>query len=171
MTCSMSAHSRQDRLRLEDVELAAVIHQAIEAATPHIANMNHKLTLSLPSEPIHIDGDSTRLAQAISNLLNNASKFTDAGGSIYLSLERDGGQALIRVKDSGIGITVEQMPLIFDMFTQLDGSLERSQTGLGIGLTVVKNLVELHDGTSIIQRRRRTGCEFVVRLPIRNEVR
>ncbi len=157
-------------LRLEDVELAAVMDQAVEAATPHIANMSHKLTVSVPPEPIHIDGDPTRLAQAISNLLNNASKFTDAGGSIHLSLERDGEQAVIRVKDSGIGISVEQLPLIFDMFTQLDGSLERSQTGLGIGLTVVKNLVELHGGTVDAHSAGvGQGCEFVVRLPIREE--
>ena len=157
-------------LRTEDVDLAAVIHQAVEAATPHIANMSHKLTVSVPSESIHIDGDSTRLAQAISNLLNNASKFTDTGGSIHLSLERDGDQAVIRVKDSGIGISVEQLPLIFDMFTQLDGSLERSQTGLGIGLTVVKNLVELHGGTvDAYSAGVGQGCEFVVRLPIREE--
>ena len=158
-------------LRMEDVELAAVIHQAVEAATPHIANMSHKLTVSLPPAPIHVDGDLTRLAQAISNLLNNASKFTDTGGSIHLSLERDGEQAVIRVKDSGIGISVEQLPLIFDMFTQLDGSLERSQAGLGIGLTVVKNLVELHSGTVEAHSGGvGQGCEFVVRLPIREEV-
>ena len=158
-------------LRMEDVELAAVIHQAVEAATPHIANMSHKLTVSLPSAPIHINGDSTRLAQAISNLLNNASKFTDTGGSIQLSLERDDEQAVIRVKDSGIGISVEQLPLIFDMFTQLDGSLERSQTGLGIGLTVVKNLVELHNGTVEAHSAGvGQGCEFVVRLPIREVI-
>ncbi|MGZ8993217.1 MAG: ATP-binding protein [Burkholderiaceae bacterium] len=158
-------------LRTENVELAAVIHQAVEVATPHIANMSHKLTLSLPSEPILIDGDSTRLAQAISNLLNNASKFTDAGGSIHLSVERDGREAVIRVKDSGIGISAEQLPLIFDMFTQLDGSLERSQAGLGIGLTVVKNLVELHHGTvDAYSAGVGQGCEFVVRLPIQDEV-
>ena len=92
-------------------------------------------------------GDSTRLAQAVGNLLNNASKFTDAGGSIHLSLERDAQDAVIRVKDSGIGISAEQLPIVFDMFKQLDSSLERAQAGLGIGLTVVKNLVELHGGT------------------------
>ncbi len=172
MTCSMSAASAAAGSNCErrTWNVAAVIHQAVEAATPHIANMSHKLTVSVPSEPIHIDGDCTRLAQAISNLLNNASKFTDAGGSIHLSLERDGDQAVIRVKDSGIGISVEQLPLIFDMFTQLDGSLERSQTGLGIGLTVVKNLVELHGGTvDAYSAGVGQGCEFVVRLPIREE--
>jgi len=144
-----------------------VIHLAVEASSPHIANMNHRLTLSLPPEPIRIRGDSTRLAQAVSNLLNNAAKFTDSGGSITLSVESDEQQALIRVKDSGIGISAEQLPLIFDMFTQLDNSLQRTQSGLGIGLTVVKNLVEMHNGTieahspGIGQ-----GCEFIVRLPV-----
>ncbi len=158
-------------LQVEEIELASVIHQAVEAATPHIANMNHKLTVTLPAAPIHLNGDSTRLAQAISNLLNNACKFTDAGGSIHLTAERDAEQAVIRVRDSGIGISVEQLPLIFDMFTQLDGSLERSQTGLGIGLTVVKNLVELHDGTVEAHSAGvGQGCEFVVRLPVRDEV-
>jgi len=154
-------------LQMENIDLASVIHLAVEASSPHIANMNHRLTLSLPAQPIRIRGDSTRLAQAVSNLLNNAAKFTDSGGSITLSVESDEQQALIRVKDSGIGISAEQLPLIFDMFTQLDNSLQRTQSGLGIGLTVVKNLVEIHNGTieahspGIGQ-----GCEFIVRLPV-----
>ena len=157
-------------LRIEDIELASVIQQAVEVATPHIANMTHKLSVMLPPKPIHTRGDSTRLAQAVSNLLNNAAKFTDSGGSINLSLARDGQEAVIRVKDSGIGILAEQLPLVFDMFKQLDGSLERSQTGLGIGLTVVKNLVELHNGTvQVYSAGLGQGCEFTVRLPIREE--
>ena len=154
-------------LQIENIDLASVIHLAVEASNPHIANMNHRLTLSLPSEPIQIRGDSTRLAQAVSNLLNNAAKFTDSGGSITLSVESDEQQALIRVKDSGIGISAEQLPLIFDMFTQLDNSLQRTHGGLGIGLTVVKSLVEMHNGTieahspGIGQ-----GCEFTMRLPV-----
>ncbi len=154
-------------LQMENIDLASVIHLAVEASSPHIANMNHRLTLSLPSEPIRIRGDSTRLAQAVSNLLNNAAKFTDSGGSIILSVEHDEQQALIRVKDSGIGISAEQLPLIFEMFTQLDNSLQRTQSGLGIGLSVVKSLVEMHDGTieahspGIGQ-----GCEFIMRLPV-----
>ena len=154
-------------LRMEEVDLAAVINQAVEIATPFVANMSQRLTVTLPPTPVHIHGDSTRLAQAVSNLLNNASKFTDSGGWIRLTVEREGGQAVICVKDSGIGIAAEQLPLIFDMFTQLDDSLERSQTGLGIGLTVVKNLVEMHHG-SIEARSAGVGhgCEFIVRLPI-----
>ena len=158
-------------LRMESVELASVIDQAVEAATPYIANMSQRLTVTRPPTPIHVSGDSTRLAQAVSNLLNNASKFTDSGGWIRVSVERDGEQAVICVKDSGIGIAAEQLPLIFDMFTQLDSSLERSQTGLGIGLTVVKNLVEMHDGTVEVHSAGvGEGCEFIVRLPICEEV-
>ncbi len=158
-------------LRVEDLDLASVIQQAVEVATPHIANMTHKLSVTLPPTPIHTRGDSTRLAQAVSNLLNNASKFTDSGGSIHLSLERDGQEAVIRVRDSGIGIPAEQLPLVFDMFKQLDSSLERSQSGLGIGLTVVKNLVELHDGTvQVYSAGVGEGCEFTVRLPIREAI-
>ena len=157
-------------LRIEDIDLASVIHQAVEVATPHISNMTHKLTVTLPPAPIHTRGDATRLAQAVSNLLNNASKFTDSGGSIHLSVERDGQEAVIRVKDSGIGISAEQLPLVFDMFKQLDSSQERAQTGLGIGLTVVKNLVELHDGTvQAYSAGVGQGCEFIVRLPIQEE--
>ncbi|HVG05974.1 MAG TPA: ATP-binding protein [Burkholderiaceae bacterium] len=158
-------------LRVEDIDLVSVIQQAVEVATPHIANMTHKLSVTLPSAAILTRGDSTRLAQAVSNLLNNASKFTDSGGSIHLSLERDGQEAVIRVRDSGIGIAAEQLPLVFDMFTQLDSSLERTQSGLGIGLTVVKNLVELHDGNvQVYSAGVGQGCEFTVRLPIREGV-
>jgi len=158
-------------LRMENIELAAMIHQAVEAAAPHIANMSHKLTVTLPAATIRLRGDATRLAQAVSNLLNNASKFTDSGGSIHLSVEQVAEQAVIRVKDSGIGIAEEQLPLIFDMFTQVDRSLERTQTGLGIGLTVVKNLVELHEGTvEVYSAGVGRGCEFIVRLPVREEV-
>lgn len=158
-------------LRKEEIELASVIYQAVEAASPHIANMGHKLTVTLPPEPIHLNGDLTRLAQAVSNLLNNASKFTNAGGRIYLTVERDGEHAVINVKDSGVGIAVEQLPLIFDTFTQLDGSLERSESGLGIDLTLVKNLVEMHDGTvEAYSAGVGHGCEFVLRLPIRDQM-
>ena len=158
-------------LRMTDTDLASVINQAVEVATPYIANMSQRLTVTMPQTPLHIHCDPTRLAQAVSNLLNNASKFTDSGGWIRLSVEREGAQAVICVKDSGIGIAAEQLPLIFDMFTQLDDSLERSQTGLGIGLTVVKNLVEMHNG-SIEARSAGVGfgCEFIVRLPIVDEI-
>ena len=154
-------------LQMENIDLASVIDLAVEASSPHIANMNHRLTVSLPSEPIRIHGDLTRLAQAVSNLLNNAAKFTDSGGSISLSVEHGEQQALIRVQDSGIGIAAEQLPLIFEMFTQVDNSLQRTQSGLGIGLMVVRSLVEMHNGT--IEARSPglgQGCEFIMRLPV-----
>jgi len=125
------------------------------------------LTVTLPTQPIYLNADPTRLAQVVGNLLNNAFKFTDTGGRIWLTVERDGEQALIRVRDTGLGIAADQLPRIFDMFMQVDSTLERSVTGLGIGLTLVKTLVEMHDGTikghsaGVGQ-----GSEFVVRLPI-----
>ena len=159
-------------LRKEEIELAAVIEQAVEAASPNIAHMGHQLTVTLPPTPVYLNGDLTRLAQAVSNLLNNACKYTDSGGSIDLVVERDGAQALIKVSDTGIGIAIAQLPLIFDMFTQLDNSAERSQSGLGIGLTLVKNLVEMHGGAvEAYSAGIGRGCEFVLRLPIHEELR
>ena len=128
-------------LRKEHVELAPVVDQAVEAARPSCEAMNHELTVSMPEEPLILDADPARLAQVIGNLLNNACKFTDRGGRIGLRVERDGEQAVIRVRDNGIGISAEQHGRIFDMFAQVDTSLERSRDGLGIGLTLVKTLV------------------------------
>ena len=116
-------------------------------AARYASGMSHELTVTLPPQPIYLDADPTRLAQVVGNLLNNACKFTDKGGRIWLTVEREGEQAVIRVRDNGIGIAADQLARIFDMFTQVDTSLERSQAGLGIGLTLVKNLVEMHGGT------------------------
>jgi len=125
------------------------------------------LTVTLPTQPIYLNADPTRLAQVVGNLLNNAFKFTDTGGRIWLTVERDGEQALIRVRDTGLGIAADQLPRIFDMFMQVDSTLERSVTGLGIGLTLVKTLVEMHDGTITGHSAGvGQGSEFVVRLPI-----
>jgi CheY-like chemotaxis protein/anti-sigma regulatory factor (Ser/Thr protein kinase) len=129
--------------------------------------MNHELTVTMPKQPIYLNADTIRIAQVVGNLLNNACKFTDKGGRISLRVEREGEQAVIRVKDNGIGIAAEQAPRLFEMFTQLDTSLERSRDGLGIGLTLVKTLVELHDGTvEVHSDGLGRGSEFVVRLPI-----
>ena len=129
--------------------------------------MEHELTVTLPPQPMYLNADPTRLAQVVGNLLNNACKFTDKGGRISLTVEREGQQAVIRVRDNGIGIAADQFPRIFDMFTQVDTSLERSVSGLGIGLTLVKNLVEMHDGTVEVHSAGvGQGSEFVVRLPI-----
>jgi len=117
-----------------------------------------------------VDADMTRLAQVFMNLLNNAAKYSDRGGHIQLHVERQGGDAVVTVKDTGIGIAAEQLPRIFEMFTQIDASLEKSQGGLGIGLTLVKRLVELHGGS--IQAHSDgpgKGSEFIVRLPVVSE--
>lgn len=154
-------------LRKERVELASVVHHAVEAAHSLYESMNHDLTVTLPSQPIYLNGDPTRLAQIVGNLLNNACKFTDTGGRIRLTVEREGEQAVIQVRDSGIGIAADQLPRIFDMFTQVDCSLERSTSGLGIGLSLVKNLVEMHGGTvEVHSAGLGQGSEFVVRLPV-----
>jgi CheY-like chemotaxis protein/anti-sigma regulatory factor (Ser/Thr protein kinase) len=121
----------------------------------------------LPDEPLAFDADRTRLSQVLSNLLNNAAKYTPQGGRIVVSAERDGHHAIVRVADTGVGIPAEMLPKIFDMFTQVGASLDRSQGGLGIGLTLVKRLVEMHGGTV---RARSAGAgkgsEFAVRLPL-----
>jgi CheY-like chemotaxis protein len=125
------------------------------------------LAVVLPDAPLYLDGDPVRLAQLFSNLLNNASKYTEAGGHIRLAVERQGSDVLVSVKDDGIGITAEMLPRIFEMFSQATPALERSQSGLGIGLSLAKGLVELHGGS--IEARSDgpgRGSEFVVRLPV-----
>jgi PAS domain S-box-containing protein len=154
-------------LRKERVELAPIVNQAVEAVRALYGNMNHELTIVLPPEPVHLNADPARLAQVVGNLLNNACKFTDRGGHVWLTVERAGEQAVIRARDNGIGITAEQVPRLFDMFAQADTSLERSRDGLGIGLTLVKSLVEMHGGTvGVHSEGLGRGSEFVVRLPI-----
>jgi CheY-like chemotaxis protein/two-component sensor histidine kinase len=154
-------------LRLEPVELASVVHHAVEAVRPLSESMGHELTVELPPPPVYLNADPTRLAQVVANLLNNACKFTEKGGRIRLIAGSDGRQALIQVQDTGIGIAADQLSRIFEMFTQVDTSVERSRDGLGLGLTLVKSLVEMHGGT--VEARSvgvGQGSEFVVRLPI-----
>ncbi len=154
-------------LRRGQIELASAVNHAVEAARPLTESMGHELTVTLPPQPIYLNGDPTRLAQVVGNLLNNACKFTEKGGRIWLIVEREGEQAVIRVRDSGIGIPATEHPRIFEMFMQVDTSLERSVSGLGIGLTLVKNFVEMHDGTVEVRSDGPgQGSEFVVRLPI-----
>ena len=154
-------------LRGGRVELASAVHQAVEAARSLYESMEHELTVALPPQPVYLNADPTRLAQVIGNLLNNACKFTDQGGRISLTVEREGEQAVIRVRDNGVGIAADKLPGIFDMFVQVDTSLERSVGGLGIGLTLVKNLVEMHGGTvEAYSDGVGQGSEFVVRLPV-----
>jgi len=154
-------------LRTERVELSRIIRQAVEATRALYRSMNQQLDVTLPPEPVYLNADPTRLAQVVGNLLNNACKFTDVGGRISLTVERAGAHIAIRVADNGVGIAAEHLAGIFEMFTQIESSLERSRSGLGIGLTLVKTLVEMHGGT--VEARSEgvgRGSEFVVRLPV-----
>jgi signal transduction histidine kinase len=156
-------------LRKSHIELATVVLQAIELARPLFERNAQEFVLKASAQPIHLYADPTRLTQVIGNLLNNASKFTPHGGRIELTTRQEGGHALISVKDSGIGIEPAHLPRVFDLFTQLDASLERTQGGLGIGLTLVKNLVQMHGGVvEAHSQGRHQGSEFVVRLPAEN---
>ena len=154
-------------LRKARVPLAAVLNSAVETSRPLIAQMGHELTITLPQQPLIVDADLTRLAQVFLNLLNNAAKYSDRGGHIHLQLEGQGNEAVVTVTDTGIGIAADQLPRIFEMFTQLGPTLERSQGGLGIGLTLVKRLVDMHDGSvKATSKGPGLGSEFVVRLPL-----
>jgi PAS domain S-box-containing protein len=155
------------RLRTGRIELAAVVASAVETARPLIEGSGHELTVALPPGPVGLDGDLTRLAQVFANLLNNAAKYTQRGGRIWLTGERQGSEVVVSVKDTGVGIAAEALPRIFDMFSQVDRSLERSQGGLGIGLSLVKGLVAMHGGSvETHSEGPGRGSEFVVRLPV-----
>ncbi len=158
----------QIELRKEPVDLAPIIHRAIETAQPTIDAQGHELRVALPACPILLEADTIRLAQAVTNLLLNAAKYTEKAGRIWLTAEPDGNEAvLIRVKDTGIGIDAELLPRVFDLFMQEDRSLARSQGGLGIGLTLVKRLVEMHGGrVTASSPGLGQGSEFVIRLPV-----
>jgi signal transduction histidine kinase len=153
-------------LRKEQVELQSIIHQAVETARPLAERAGHELCVDLPPPPSWIYADPVRLSQVFNNLLNNACKFTESAGLISVSAEQQGGDALVTVKDTGIGISAENLRSIFEMFEQIDNSLERTRGGLGIGLTLVKRLVELHGGRiDASSQGLGRGSEFVVRLP------
>lgn len=159
-------------LQKERVKLAHVVADAVEIARPLIENRKHKLAVSMPSEAMWLDADATRLAQVVYNLLNNAAKYTQKGGHIWLTVEREGEEAVLRVRDTGDGIAPEMLPEIFELFTQLDHALDRSQGGLGIGLTLVRHLVEMHGGqVQASSDGLGEGSEFVVRLPVLIQIR
>jgi len=154
-------------LRKERMELADVLRAAVEASRPLLTERGHDFGVDLPPEPIVLDGDLTRLAQVVANLLNNASKYTESGGRIRLGARRDGRDAVITVRDSGIGIPLDAQGRIFEMFTQVDRSLERSEGGLGIGLHLARQLVAMHGGTlSVHSEGAGRGSEFSVRIPL-----
>jgi signal transduction histidine kinase/ActR/RegA family two-component response regulator len=154
-------------LRKERIELAEIVQAALETSRPPIEERGQRLTVTLAPEAIHLDADSMRLTQALVNLLDNAAKYTESGGHIGLSAERDGGEAVVRIEDTGVGIPAEALPRIFDMFAQVGRPLERAHTGLGVGLALVRRLVELHGGTVAAESRGPgRGSAFIVRLPI-----
>jgi signal transduction histidine kinase/CheY-like chemotaxis protein len=155
------------QLRMEAMELAPIVAAAVEASRPLIESARHQLTVAMPDEPVVVRADAVRLAQVISNLLNNAVKYTDEGGAITLALRQDGGEAVLSVKDSGIGIPPAALPRVFEMFVQGDGNDRRTRSGLGIGLTLVRSIVGMHGGRVEAQSAGPgTGSEFVVRLPL-----
>jgi len=157
----------QCELRMERVELTAVLRQAVELSQPHIDGSRHELTVNLPPQPVSLDGDLVRLAQVFANLLNNAAKYTEPGGRISIMAELDGDTAEVSVRDSGIGIPGDMLTHVFDMFAQVKNPLSRVASGLGIGLSLVKTLVSLHGGT--VEARSAGlghGSLFVVRLPV-----
>jgi signal transduction histidine kinase len=154
-------------LRKEPIELASVIARGVETAMPLIEVQGHELSVSVPPESLMLDADPVRMAQVIGNLLTNAAKYTESNGRIWLSAERDDGSVWLRIRDNGIGISPDMLPHVFDLFVQLDEAAARSQGGLGIGLTLVKNLIEMHGGT--VEARSDglgQGSQFVLRLPL-----
>lgn len=154
-------------LRKERVDLVAVVGNAVETSRPAIDAAGHQLAISMPAEELPLDADPVRLAQVIANLLNNAAKYTPHGGQIWLTGRREGSDAVVSVRDTGVGIPPHMVPRVFEMFTQMDTTLDRAQGGLGIGLTLAKSLVQLHGGR--IEAHSEgvgQGSEFTVRLPL-----
>jgi CheY-like chemotaxis protein len=155
------------QLRKENIDAAAVTRRAAGTLQPLIEERKHKLILDLVDQPLPLHVDATRIEQVVGNLLTNAAKYTPEGGEIRLSTVRENGEAVIRVRDTGIGIAADVLPHVFELFTQANSTLDRSQGGLGIGLSVARKLVELHGGT-ITARSAGTGrgSEFAIRLPL-----
>jgi len=153
-------------LKQEQVALSGIVERAVESARPLIDQHNHQLTVTPSLQPIWIFADATRLEQVVVNLLTNAAKYTVDGGQIRLTVEQEDDEVALKVQDTGVGIASELLPHIFDLFTQAERSLDRSQGGLGVGLCLVKRLVEMHGGRVEISSVLGKGSEFVVRLPV-----
>jgi signal transduction histidine kinase/CheY-like chemotaxis protein len=154
-------------LKKESLPLADVVERAVEAVRPLTDGLDHQLVVELPSQPLWLRGDPVRLAQVITNLLTNAARYTDRGGEITVVVERAGDHAVVTVRDTGIGIASDVLPKVFDMFVQAEHGFSRGHGGLGLGLTLVKSLVQLHGGE--VEARSDglgEGSEFVVRLPL-----
>ncbi len=155
------------RLTKEKVELRLVANRAAESVRPLMDARKHDFSVSLPTAPIWVDADPARLEQVLVNLLNNAAKYTDAGGLVRMTVQQEVAEAVIRVRDNGVGIAPETLPRVFELFTQGDAAHNRSHGGLGIGLALVRNLVELHDGRVQVQSGGLgKGSEFTVKLPV-----
>jgi signal transduction histidine kinase len=158
-------------LEMKPVDLKTVVTLAIESSCPLIVARKHFLKVSLPRQAVEVQGDVGRLAQVVSNLLNNSAKYSDDGGHIELALEAIDDQAVLRLRDNGIGIAPVILPRIFDLFTQVNGSASRSKHGLGIGLALVRSMIELHGGyVQAMSAGLGHGSEFVVRLPLLGKV-
>ena len=154
-------------LRRQHIELTAIIQNALDTSRPLLDEARHQLVVKLPESPIFVEADVTRLSQVFSNLLNNAIKYTGNGGQISLTAERRNRVVEVKVRDNGIGIPPEMLPSIFTMFTQVDRSFERTRGGLGIGLSLVRRLVEMHGGSvQAHSEGQGLGSEFIVRLPV-----
>jgi signal transduction histidine kinase/CheY-like chemotaxis protein len=154
-------------LRTQPVEVSAIVRDALETSRPLIEAAGHYLRLEFPPEPLVLEGDVVRLTQVVANLLNNAVKYSERGGRIWLAVRRDGDTAEVSVRDLGRGIPPDRLPQVFDLFMQVDQDPHQSHGGLGIGLTLVKRLVEMHGGT--VEARSEglgKGSEFVIRLPL-----
>jgi signal transduction histidine kinase/CheY-like chemotaxis protein/pimeloyl-ACP methyl ester carboxylesterase len=153
-------------LRREPIAVSGIMERAVETVRPLIDQRKHELTVSLPPGPIWLYADAARLEQVVTNLLTNAVKYTKEDGHIWLSVQQEGDKAVLRVRDTGLGITPAFLPHVFDLFTQAERSSDRSQGGLGIGLALVKRLVEMHEGTTGVSSTLGQGSEFVVSLPV-----
>lgn len=168
MTCStLRINTGKFAIKMGRVELKAVVNDALEVVRSYVELHGHELHIDLPDRPVFLHGDGTRLAQILSNLLNNAAKYTNRGGRVNLSARVEDKTLVLVVSDNGIGISPEMLNMVFDMFVQVDSTLERTNAGLGVGLSLARRLVELHDGT--IDARSaglNRGSEFTVRLPI-----
>ena len=155
------------QLRKRRIGLDVVLDAAVETSRPLIEACGHELAVTRPTQPMYVDADPCRLLQVIVNLLNNAAKYTERGGHIALVATRDADDAVVTVRDTGIGIAAETLPRIFDLFTQADRSLHLAQGGFGVGLALVKRLVEMHGGAITARSDGQgTGSEFSVRLPV-----
>ena len=157
-------------LRMELVELETIIARAVETTNPLIEIQRHQFDISVPQESLLLNVDPVRLTQVVGNLLTNAAKYTKPGGRIWLTIGREGDQAVLKIRDTGIGIAPDMLPHVFDLFVQADHTFTKAQGGLGIGLTLVKNLVEMHEGTvQVHSPGLGKGCEFVVRLSLASQ--